>query len=71
MIIQVQTKPNSNKNSIEKISNNQYLAHIKEPAERNKANIKLINLLAKTLKVEVKNIKIKNPKSHNKIIEII
>lgn len=70
MIIKVKVKPNSNKNEIIKIDENNYKAQITEPAEDNKANIKLINLLSKEFNVSFKNIKIKNPTSRNKIVEI-
>lgn len=70
-MFKVKTKPNSNKELLEKISEREYIAQLKEPAEKNKANIKLITLLAKNLKVPVKNIKIKNLKSRNKMIEIL
>jgi len=70
MIINVKVKPNSNEDKIEKISEKEYIIHVKEPAEDNKANIRLINLLSKGLNAPHKNIKIKNPKSRNKIVEI-
>ncbi len=71
MILYVKVKPSSKKESIEKISDAKYKIELKEPPENNKANIALINLLAKYLKVPAKNIKIKTSSSRNKIIEII
>lgn len=70
MILNVKVKPNSREENIEKISEKEYLVWVKEPAEDNKANIRVINLLSKELNASYKNIKIKNPKSRNKIVEI-
>jgi len=71
MIIKAKVKPNSKEEKIEKISENEYVISVKEPAENNKANIRLINLLSKELNVSYKCIKIKNPTSRDKIIEIL
>jgi hypothetical protein len=71
MIIKVKVKPNSKDEKIEKISDEEYIVSVKEPAEDNKANIRLINLLSKELNVSYKDIKIKNPTSRDKIIEIL
>ena len=49
MIINIKVKPNSKVNKISKIDENNYEAEISEPAEDNKANIKLVNLLARNL----------------------
>lgn len=70
MIIHVKVKPNSSTNSLKKIYDSEYLAEIKESPEKGKANAKLINLLAKEFKVPVKNVKIKNPTSRKKVVEI-
>ncbi len=70
MIIHIKVKPNSLTNNLIRINDNEYNADITEKAEDNKANIKLINLLAKEFKVNFRKIKIKNPKSRNKIVEI-
>ena len=70
-MFKVKTKPNSNKELLEKISEREYIAQLKEPAENNRANKKLINLISKELKISARNIKIKNLKSRNKIIEIL
>ncbi len=71
MMIKVKVKPNSKEEKVEKISENSYLINIKEPAEDNKANIRVINLLSKELGIGYKSIKIKNPNSRNKIVEIL
>jgi len=70
MILTIKTIPNSSKSLIEKISENQYKAYVKSSPQNNKANIELINLLAKYFSIHAKSIKIKNPSSRNKIIEI-
>jgi hypothetical protein len=70
MIIRVKVKPNSKEEKIEKIAEGEYRIDVKEPAEDNKANIRVINLLSKELNVSYKNIKIKNPTSRDKVIEV-
>ncbi len=66
--INVKVKPNSRKQKIKKISDNEYLVLVKSKAEKNKANIELLKLLKKYLQ---KNIKIiKGKKSKNKVVEI-
>jgi len=70
MIIFVNVKPNSKEDKIEKISNTEYKISVKEPAERGKANARIINILSKEFKVSFKDIKIKNPASKKKIVEI-
>lgn len=71
MILKVKVKPNSKEEKIERISENEYIICVKERAENNKANTRVINLLSKELNVPYKNIKIKNPTSREKIIEIL
>jgi len=70
MIIRVKVKPNSRENKINKISENEYEVEISEPAEDNRANIKLVNLLSKYFDVSFRKIRIKNPTSREKIVEI-
>ncbi len=70
MILKVKVKPGSREEKIKKTGENEYFVSIKEPAKSNKANIRLINLLSKELNTGYKNIKIKNPASRKKIIEI-
>lgn len=71
MIIKVKVKPNSKNSLLEKIEEFEYIAFVKAPAEDGKANKDLINLLAKEFGVSFKKIKIKNPKSRKKLIEIV
>ena len=70
MIINISVKPNSNENKLIKIDDRNYIAYISEPAEKNKANVQLIRILCKEFNVSHKNIKIKNPSSRKKIVEI-
>jgi len=69
MIIHVKVKPNSNEDKIKKTEVG-YEIEVKAKPEDNKANIAVIKLLAKHFNVSQKSIKIKNPTSRNKIIEI-
>lgn len=71
MILKVKVKPNSRKQEIEKINDNDYKINLKSKAEDNKANIELLKLLKKYFKVDSNNINIlKGLRSRNKIIEI-
>jgi uncharacterized protein (TIGR00251 family) len=70
MIIQVKVIPNAKKELIEK-KDNFYLIKVKEKAENNKANERVIGLLADYFKVKPYQIEIiKGQKSRKKIIEI-
>ncbi len=71
MIIHVKVKPNASKDKIDKISENEYNAWVKAKPKDGKANQRLTNLLAKEFGVNVKQVKIKNPSSRKKIIEIL
>ena len=70
MLIKVKVKPRSNEEKVEKINNKEYIINLKESPENNKANNRLINLLAKEFKADARTRKIKNPKSRDKLIEI-
>ena len=70
MKIRVAVRPNAKIEKVEKIFDDEYNISVKEPAKGGKANRKLVNILAKKLKVNAKNIKIKNPTSRKKLIEI-
>lgn len=69
-VINVKVKPNSFSDSVEKVDELHYIVNVKEPAEDNKANKKVVNLLAREFNVNFRKIKIKNPTSRDKIIEI-
>ena len=70
MVINVSVKAGSNENSIEKIGECKYVAKVDKPADKNKANIALLKLLSDYFNVSYKKIKIKNPTSRNKFVEI-
>jgi uncharacterized protein YggU (UPF0235/DUF167 family) len=70
MIICIKVKPNSKENKLVKINEREYYAEIEEKAEDNRANIELIRLLSRELGVSQNKIKIKNPKSREKLVEI-
>ena len=68
MIIKIKVRPNSAKQEMIKISENEYKISLKEKAEDNKANKELIKLLKKYFKKDTKIIK--GMKSRDKIVEI-
>jgi uncharacterized protein (TIGR00251 family) len=70
MIIKVKVKPNAGKEEIVQISEGEYEISVKERAEKGKANLRVIWLLSRKFGVDAKNIKIKNPKSRRKIVEV-
>lgn len=70
MIIRVHVKPGSVKEQIVKIGECEFVVSLKERAEDGKANARLINVLAKELGVNFREVTIKNPSSRRKIIEI-
>ncbi|HMQ80545.1 MAG TPA: DUF167 domain-containing protein [Ignavibacteria bacterium] len=51
MKISVKVKPNSRENSIKQVENGNYEARVSVPPEKGKANEKVIELLAKELKI--------------------
>lgn len=70
MIIHVKVRPNSKEEKIEKIAEGKYAVSVKEPAEDNKANMRIVNILSKEFKVDFRKIRIKNPASREKIMEV-
>jgi uncharacterized protein len=71
MIIHVQVKPNSSKREIQSFGGGRYLVYLKEVPENDKANIELINMLAKEMGIPPKSFSIKFGRtSDKKIIEI-
>ncbi|MEK6936168.1 MAG: DUF167 domain-containing protein [Nanoarchaeota archaeon] len=71
MILKIKVKPNSENQSIIKISDTEYKIHLKSFPEDNKANIELLKLLKKYFKEKYENINvIKGLKSKDKIVEI-
>ena len=72
MIIKVKVKPNSSKQEIEPFGEKSYLVHLTEPPENNRANIELINLLAKYFNTPPGRIRIKTGFSNKeKLIEVM
>lgn len=72
MLINAKVKSNSSENSIkEDKENNRLIICVKEKPKQNKANITIINLIAKHFKANVSHIKIKSGKTlSKKVIEI-
>lgn len=70
MKIFANVKPGAREERIERISDKEFNIWIEEPAENNKANIRVMNVLARTLGISALDMTIKNPKSRRKIIEI-
>jgi uncharacterized protein (TIGR00251 family) len=68
MIIKIKVKPQSGRQEIKKISENEYLVYLKKPPEDNRANLELIGLLKKYFSRNI-NI-IKGLKSKNKLIRV-
>ncbi|MBI5804012.1 DUF167 domain-containing protein [Candidatus Pacearchaeota archaeon] len=71
MIIKVKVKPKSGREEIVKLDEENYLVFLKEKAEEGKANREPIKILSKEFDVDFSKIKIKTPKSKNKIVELI
>jgi len=71
MYIKVKAFPKSKKESIEKLSQNKFEIRIKEKAERNLANQRIIEILAEYFGVKEKDVKIINGHHHpSKLISI-
>ena len=68
MILKIKVKPNSEKQEIEKIDEENYKISLKSKPEDNKANIELINLLKKHFGKDIKIIK--GLRNRNKIVEV-
>ncbi len=68
MKIKIKVKPNSGKEEILKINDNEFFVYLKKPAQEGKANLELLKLLKKYFK---KNVRIKSGfSSREKIVEI-
>ncbi len=67
MIIKVKVKPNSSKQEIRRIKEDEYEINLKSKAEEGKANLELIKLMKKKFKSNVKIIK--GLTSRNKVIK--
>jgi len=72
MKIMVKVKPNSKQEKVEKLSETEYVVHVKAPAKEGKANYAVIQLLSEHFRTPKSNISIiKGHKSRNKIIDIV
>jgi len=70
MIIKLKVKPGKQEEKIE-LNGGEYEVHLKERAEKGKANVALIKLLAKHFNTSSANVKIlRGLTSKNKVIEI-
>jgi len=71
MKVYVKVKANSTKQEIIDFGGFRYLIYVKSQAEKNEANIEMINLLSKHMGVPAKSIKIKSGlTSPDKILEV-
>jgi len=69
MKLKIKVKPNSGKEEVVKISDEEYLVYLKKPAQDGKANLELVKILKKYFK---KDVKIKSGlKSRVKIVEFV
>lgn len=71
MIIKVKVIPNSSINRIEISEDGNYKVKVKSVPLKGKANAEVISLLAKHFNVSENNVKIKNPTSRLKLVEIL
>jgi len=69
MILKIKVQPNSGRQEIIKISEDEYKVFLKKSPEDNKANIELTKLLTKHLGKKVKIIKGKTSKK--KLVEVL
>ena len=68
MRLKIKTQPNSGRQEIQKVSDDEYKIFLKKSPEDNKANVELIEFLKKHYKKEVKIIK--GFTSKRKLIEV-
>ena len=72
MKISVKVKPNSKKEEVKKLMDNEFILSVKEPAKEGKANQAVIRLLSEYFNLPKSNISIiKGHNSKNKIIQIL
>lgn len=70
MIINVKAKLYSREAKLMRVDDGEYLAHLTKIPDKGKANDELVGLIAKEFKVGRNKIKIKNPASRKKIVEV-
>jgi uncharacterized protein YggU (UPF0235/DUF167 family) len=72
MYIKVKVEAGSKKENIVKKSENQYIIKVKEPAERNLANIRVCEIIASIYKVNNKSVRIiSGHHSPSKILSVV
>lgn len=71
MLIKVRVRPGSSRSSLEKVSDLEFIAHLKSQPEKGKANTELIKLLAKHFSVTSTSVRIKTPLARTKVVEIL
>ncbi len=71
MYIKIKAFPSSKKESLIKKSNDKFLIHTKEPAERNLANMRIVLLIAEYFKVPTRKVRIiSGYHSRSKIVSV-
>ncbi|MEO8514611.1 MAG: DUF167 domain-containing protein [Ignavibacteria bacterium] len=71
MKISVKVKPNSRENSIKKLENDTFEVKVSVPPEKGKANLRVIELLSKELKIAKSRITlIKGETTKEKLFEV-
>lgn len=71
MRIKIKVKPNSRRNEIKKLGDNHYEIRVTVPPEKGKANEKMLEILAKYLKLPKSRMKIiRGAASREKLIEV-
>ncbi len=58
MKIKIRVRPHSGRQEIVKVGENKYLVYLKSSAEANKANIEMLNLMAKHLGISATKLRI-------------
>jgi uncharacterized protein YggU (UPF0235/DUF167 family) len=72
MLIHVKVQPNSKRDSVVAKSKTSYIIDVKEPAEENRANIRMISLLSEHLAIPRNHFRIiTGHHSPGKIVEIL
>lgn len=72
MLIQIKVKTKQKEASVEKVENNLYLIKVKSLPIEGKANLEVIDLLAKYFEVKKSQVKIKTGESSKiKLVEIV
>lgn len=72
MYLKVKVKASSRKEEVKKVNENTFEISVKEEAKRNMANTRVIELIANTLEIPVKKVRIINGhQSPTKLISIL